>query len=101
MRRLGARKLLARRGTAAALRALTSGAFSAKLTARGPGGVVVLGKGTRTAKTAGRQALKLKLTRSGLRRLGESGRLQLKFSLEFRDSAGRRTLKVASLRLPG
>ena len=101
VRRLGARKLLARRGTAAALRALTSGAFSAKLTARGPGGVVVLGKGTRTAKTAGRQALKLKLTRSGLRRLGESGRLQLKLSLEFRDSAGRRTLKVASLRLPG
>ena len=100
LRKLGARKLRARRGfSTPALQALTSGAFSAKLTARGAGGAAVLGKGSRSAGTAGRQPLKLKLTRIGLRRLSEGGRLQLRLSLEFRDSTGRRTLKVASLRL--
>ena len=102
VRRLGARKLRARRGfTAAALRALTSGAFAAKLTTQGPGGPVVLGKGARSAGKPGAHALRLKLTRSGVRRLGAGGRVKVKLTLEFRDAAGHRTLKVASLRLPG
>ena len=102
LRRLGARRLRARRGvTADALRALTSGAFSAKLTMQGPGGPVVLAKGTRSAGKPGAHSLRLKLTRTGVRRLAAGGRVRVKLALEFRDSAGHRTLKVASLRLPG
>ena len=102
LRRLGARKLRARRGfTATGLRALTDGAFSAKLTAQGPGGAMVLGKGTRPASGPGAHALRLKLSRSGVRKLTATGRVRIKLALEFRDSAGRRTVRVVSLRLPG
>ena len=102
LRKLGARKLRARRGfSTPALQALTSGAFSAKLVGRTPSGTVLLAKGARVAKTPGGQPLRLKLTRSAVRRLATGRRLKLRLSLEFRDSAGVRTLKVASLRLPG
>jgi hypothetical protein len=100
LRKLGARRLLKRRGTTVAgLRALAPGTFVAKLTARRGGRTVVVAKGTARAGAAGPVALRLKLTRAGRALLAAKRPPRLRLTVEFRDAAGRTTLRAASLRL--
>jgi plastocyanin len=84
---------LARRPAVIRFTASEAASASASLTARG----VVLARGTKTFKNAGRQSLTLKLTTAGRKLLRRSPRLNGKLQIAVRDVAGNTTKLTRAL----
>ena len=98
LRRTGRGALVRRRGlTVRRLDAAAAGRFS--LTLRR--GNAVVGRGRRTVTRSGRHAVRLRLTRAGVRALARGGRHRLTLQIAFRDAAGRTVRMSARLLLRG
>ena len=63
-------------------------------------GGAVLGHGRSAATGSGSHAVRLRLTRTGLRRLARGKLHRMTLEIEFRDSAGRTVRRSVHLRLP-
>jgi hypothetical protein len=97
LRRTGGARLV--RGRGLTVRRLDAG-VPGRLSLRLRQGGAVLGSGHSTATGSGRHAVRLRLTRTGLRRLARGKLHRITVEIEFRDSAGRTVRRSARLRLP-
>jgi large repetitive protein len=98
LRRAGRGTLVRRRGlTVRGLDAALAGRFS--LTLRR--GDAVLGRGHSSATRSGRHAVRLRLTRTGLRALTRGGPHRVRLHIAFRDASGRTVRSSARLILRG
>ncbi len=98
LRRTHGARLIRQRGlTVRGLDAALPGRFYVRLRHAG----ALLGQGRSTSSRAGRHAVRLRLTRAGVRRLARGTLRRVKLEIEFRDSAGRTMRRSALLPLRG